>query len=394
MARTAQTVDFAERLRSLSIEPSPDKEHSASADQPTPVGKKRSVARGLLAIALIGSVIGAIGYLLTTHTPQIADLRSDTATLLNGLTRFSEKQPEPQIDTQHLSTSEHAASPIQESGLPSPIEPMSSSAEMPVIGSGYSRAERDVILTTSAAGWVTQVMVTEGTDIAAGAILLQLDNRLAREQVRRTGLTLDAKRLDRQLAELALSQQRGDTARIRKLAEKGVLPRQKAREADHALARRELDLARAEADMILAAANHDAARAQLEDYVLKAPFAGRITELTAQPGQLVRNNPGEALLRLFDPASIIVEIDVDDRNLRMIRAGLPAELVFDAWSGAKIPGRVIRIAPLVSKERGTVRVTIALEAAPADLRPNMSVRATINTVSEQVQLIHQPGDIR
>ena len=140
MAHTAQSIDFAERLRSLSVEPSPDKEHSASADQPTPVEKKRSVARGLLAIALIGSVIGAAGYLLTTNTPQIADLRSDAATLLNGLTRLSEKQPEPQIQTQHLSTSEHAASPIKESRLPSPIEPMTSSAEMPVIGSGYSRA--------------------------------------------------------------------------------------------------------------------------------------------------------------------------------------------------------------------------------------------------------------
>ena len=359
--------------------------YSASADQPTPVEKKRSVARGLLAIALIGSVIGAAGYLLTTNTPQIADLRSDAATLLNGLTRLSEKQPEPQIQTQHLSTSEHAASPIKESRLPSPIEPMTSSAEMPVIGSGYSRAERDVILTTSAAGRVTQVMVTEGTDIATGAVLLQLDNRLAREQVRRTGLTLDAKRLDRQLAELALSQQQVDTTRIRKLAGKGVVARQKAIDSDHLLAQRELDLARAEADIALAVADRDAARARLKDYVLKAPFKGRITELNTQPGQLVLSDLDKALLRLFDPDSIIVEVDVDDRNLRMLRAGLSAELVFDAWSDVKIPGHLVRISPLVSKERGTVRVTIALDAVPFDLRPNMAVRATINTTPDQVQ---------
>lgn len=376
MAHTAQSIDFAERLRSLSIEPSPDKEHSASANQPTPV--KRSVARGLLAIALIGSVIGAASYLLTTNTPQIADLRSDATTLLNGLARLSEKQPEP------LSTSEHATSPIQESRLPSPIEPMTSSAEMPVIGSGYSRAERDIILTTSAAGRVTQVMVTEGTDIAAGAVLLQLDNRLVREQVRRTGLTLDAKRLDRQLAELALSQQQVDTTRIRKLAGKGVVARQKAIDSDHLLAQRELDLERAEADIALAVADRDAARARLKDYVLKAPFKGRITELNAQPGQLVLSDLDKALLRLFDPDSIIVEVDVDDRNLRMLRAGLSAELVFDAWSDVKIPGRLVRISPLVSKERGTVRVTIALDAVPFDLRPNMAVRATINTTPDQV----------
>ena len=348
MVHTVQPTDITERLRSLSAEPVPDRDGGAPAN-------KRPVAWWLFAVLLTGAVIGSAGYLLITKTPP---------------------PPLP----------EQAARPDEPLPKTAPVRPVSAPDGMSVIGSGYSRAERDVVLTASAGGRVAGIMTGEGVDVAAGTVLLQLDDRLAREELRRTDLTLKAKRLDRQQAELALSRQRGDTARIGKLAEKGVIPRQKAREADHALAQRELDLARAEAGMVLAAADRDAARSQLEDYVLKAPFDGRISELTAQPGQLVRNNPGEALLRLFDPDSIIVDVDVDDRNLRAIRAGLPAELVFDAWSNVKIPGRVIRVAPLVSKERGTVRVTIALEAAPAGLRPNMSVRATINTASEHVQL--------
>ena len=73
--------------------------------------------------------------------------------------------------------------------------------------SANKRAERDVVLTASAGGRVAGIMTGEGVDVTAGTVLLQLDDRLAREELRRTDLTLKAKRLDRQQAELALSRQ-------------------------------------------------------------------------------------------------------------------------------------------------------------------------------------------
>ena len=370
MVDTAERIDFAERLRSLSTEPSGHKERNGPSPLSLGTAPRRPAARRPIALALAVAVMGGAGYVLTTDIPLAAALKEKAGTLLAAVT---EPAAEPAVPPP-------AAFPAASARIVATATPPS------IIGSGYSRAERDVVLTASAAGRIIAMDVTEGAAVTAGSVLLKLDDRLAREELRRALLELQSMRLDRDRADLALTRQRSDTERVRKLVKKGAVPRKHEADAGHDLARRELDLKQAEIAVRLAVAGRDTARARLKDYVLLAPFDGRVAAVGTQTGQLALGDPGEALVRIFDPASLIVEVDVDDRNLNVLKPGQPAELVFDAWADAPVPGTVLRISPMVSRDRGTVRVAIAPDRLPAEIRPNMAVRATIAAPADPVRL--------
>lgn len=195
-------------------------------------------------------------------------------------------------------------------------------------------------LAAPVAGVVASVACTEGQKVARGAVLVQLDTRLADAQVAK--------------AEGALA-----------LAEQN-LERQKKMQASEATSQRALQ----EAEQQLGAARSelDAARAERALLVVTTPVAGTVVNLAARAGDAV------------DPTAVLAEV-VDLERL-VVTAGIPLAQAAALKTGQKVelsPGIAASLAFVgvqVDARNDTVPIRIALPAG-SGLRPGQLAEARI-----------------
>jgi RND family efflux transporter MFP subunit len=94
-------------------------------------------------------------------------------------------------------------------------------------------------------------------------------------------------------------------------------------------------------------------------------------------------NPGESiqadfvyttLCTLADLSEMEAEIDVQERDLRLVTVGTPCEIIPDAYSDRAYQGRLNRMQPLVNRQRGVVQVKVTIDHPDDFLLPDMNAR--------------------
>lgn len=141
----------------------------------------------------------------------------------------------------------------------------------------------------------------------------------------------------------------------------------------------ESDIVQAGVDAALAALEQ--ARLQMDDAILRAPFAGQIAAIEAREGERV--GPGEALIQLADTSSWRIETeDLTELDVVGIEQGDRVLVRFDAIDDLELEGEVKSIRSFGESRLGdiTYRVTILLDKEDARLRWNMT--ATVEIQSE------------
>ena len=287
-------------------------------------------------------------------------------------------------------------------------------------------------------GYVQAVNVQENESVKAGQPLVEVDpselqQRLAQAQAELeaaqagaggVGLAgaqaqaarakAAAARADIAQAEANEQQARADVARLRPLAQQQIVSRQQfeTTEANARAAKARLDAARenaaaAEAQSSAAQANVggsqsrvNAAQAAVEQVRLQlaythiaAPAAGVVAKKSVQVGQLV--SPGQALMTVVPLENVWVTANLKETQLKGVDPGDPVEIKVDAYPGLTFHGKVESISPstgaqfsLLPPENATgnftkvvqrvpVRVRLAGNNPPAELRPGMSSKVMI-----------------
>jgi RND family efflux transporter MFP subunit len=135
------------------------------------------------------------------------------------------------------------------------------------------------------------------------------------------------------------------------------------------------DLARAEARVAQAQAQLDEAQIQLDDAILKAPFAGTVAAINVAPGETIG---GEAPVVLIDVSRFLVKVTVDEVDISKVAVGQPVEVLIDAL-GTELPGSVVRLEPLPQGDSAVTayRVTVEIDPTGTALKPGMTASATI-----------------
>jgi len=171
--------------------------------------------------------------------------------------------------------------------------------------SGIAAPVREATLGTMLMGSVTDVLVHEGTRVAAGDLLLRIDARDlgAKEAQAAAGVAQ---------AEAMEANAQAQTKRIRALYPDSAAPRAQLDEAEAGLARAEAGLRAARA----MAAEVDALRAYAD---VRAPFAGTIVKRFVDPGAFVA--PGAPLLTLQDARTLRITVSVAPADARGIARG-------------------------------------------------------------------------
>ncbi len=254
--------------------------------------------------------------------------------------------------------------------------------------SGYIVARRRATVSSKVTGKVVKVMLEEGQRVEAGQIIALLD-----DSNWRAALAQSKAQLQQAEANVASAQTAFDDA-------KPIFERSGKQKAAAVISAESFDESRAQYDvahnnLLIAQSGLEAARAgvevaqrSLDDTVIRAPFAGVVTEKTAQPGEMVSPiSAGGGFTRtgigtIVDMESLEVEVDVSENFINRVRPKQPVTIKLNAYPDWDIPGSVIAMIPTADRAKATVKVRIAIGQKDPRIIPEMGARVAFLSDNE------------
>ena len=245
--------------------------------------------------------------------------------------------------------------------------------------SGYVTARRDATVSSKITGKVTEILIEEGMSVKEGQVLARLDDTnvrasllLARAQEASAQASLEETRVRLREAEQELKRQT-DLARA-----KVATPADYDHAAAAALAYK-ARLEQQQAETAVAERTVAIWQQQLEDTIIRAPFAGIVTSKNAQPGEMISPMSSGGFTRtgictIVDMESLEIEIDVNESYINRVESGQPVEATLDAYPDWKIPCKVIAIIPTADRQKSTVRVRVGFDKLDLRILPEMGVK--------------------
>ena len=142
----------------------------------------------------------------------------------------------------------------------------------------------------------------------------------------------------------------------------------------------EQDKTNADSALALAQAKYDAAKAILESLEIKAPFAGVVFAVHAQPGETYQGET--TLFTVGDPKALEVIANVTEEDYPLLTLGQTVEVYFDARPDVTVMGKVDRIIPeRIEGDRPLYNIYITLKEIPDGLADGMTADTAITIAS-------------
>jgi RND family efflux transporter MFP subunit len=143
----------------------------------------------------------------------------------------------------------------------------------------------------------------------------------------------------------------------------------------------------AQAQRAAAEAAAASARARLEDYRIKAPFAGVVLRRDAEPGDLA--SVGQPMFAIANLHRLRITADVDERDVARLAVDMPALIRADGFPGRSFQARISEITPQGDATGRVFRVRLSL---PPDtpLKPGMTVETNMIT-ARRAQAVLAPS---
>ena len=220
---------------------------------------------------------------------------------------------------------------------------------------------------------IAEITKNVGDPVKSGEVLVRFEFPSLRAQT--TVNEAGVKSADLRVRQAQLTQ-----GRIRMLIEKGAASRSELDDADR-------ELTAAEAELAVATASLQAVQAQGGNTVIRGPFDGTVTERLHNPGDSVRADETDPILRLIDPRQVQVIATLPVADTARFVVGATARAVGGGTppSGDAVPGRggghpeLMRVTTRPVPESGakTVDVTFAFET-PTELPPGTQVGIEID----------------
>ncbi len=288
-----------------------------------PSRKTRKKGRTMAVLAIVAAALAAGGFALAKSPAALAALG------LNGGNAAAAKA-QAAAGTVAAAPTEAAASEQSAAGERI-VEATAATSSESIESTGNLEPSRAVDLAFSANGVVTSVEAVAGRYVEAGTALAALDDRDARYQLADADIRL-------QTARISGNQKQAE----------------------------------------LVALERDMKAADLEDLVLRAPFAGVISSVDVTVGDSV--SASKAAVRLLDRSKLKAVLEIDEIDLPSIKIGQRVDFTFDAFPKKEYQGRITLIpqeGKVTSQGLAVFPVEATIYSPPSELRPGYSFVAAI-----------------
>jgi multidrug efflux pump subunit AcrA (membrane-fusion protein) len=298
--------------------------------------------RVLLGVVVVGLLMaGAVMATAPKHDPNVAEEKAwPISTLLAQPTEIS-----PQLQLfGRVETRDHAQLTAAVTATVAAVN----------VAEGESVAAGDVLLTLDDADEVLLLRQRQADLNDADAALKSLGNELAAEQVVLEHM--------RKLHELTLAKSR----RLATLKLKNLVATEQMEDTEQEVARQAIELAlqelkvsnhpqrlaMAEAEVQRARARYDEQELKLSRTLVMAPFAGRISRVEAAPGDRVMT--GQALVSVYDTTSLRVRAAIPSETVLGLKQSGNAVVAWLNLGDTRVPLRLEQLAAEVSRGRSGV----------------------------------------
>ena len=258
--------------------------------------------------------------------------------------------------------------------------PAASSGTSVLDATGYVTARRQATVSAKITGKVRDVRIEEGQHVAAGEILATLDDSEARVEVDLRRAQVAAARAQQAQADAESANAEREYVRAQDIADKKLIS---VSALDSARTQTEALKARASSQKSAVSVADEALKAaqvQLDNTIVRAPFAGVVTVKAAQPGEMISPiSAGGGSIRtgigtIVDMDSLEIQVDVSEAYINRVQPEQKVEAVLNAYPDWRIPANVIAIVPTADRSKATVKVRIALGTKDPRIVPEMGVR--------------------
>jgi RND family efflux transporter MFP subunit len=324
-------------LASLKIDRGPNGGRAARPDRGGPL-------RVLIWLA----VIGGLGFLAYTQ----------------GQKYVEQKFLKPEVETTEISL----------------VSPAQASVEL--TSTGYVVPQIKSQVGAKVPGRVAKVFVREGDEVKAGQVLLELERTDQVAAMQSARMRAAAARARVVTARAAVQEIQTQAKRQKVLVEHGAAASAVVEDLDARIASLSEQVRAAEAEVAAADAEVSALKVSLDNMTVVAPIAGRVLDKPPEPGELVGTEfaAGQGrTIELADMKSIVVETDVAEARLHMVKMGSPCEIVLDAYPSKRYRGEAVEIMPRVNRAKATVGVKVKFIDDTAGVLPDMSARVSFLT---------------
>ena len=285
-----------------------------------------------------------------------------------------------------------------------------------VVASGRVETPLRVEIGSQVTGAIAAIPVAEGQAVEAGQVLIELERgeasatvaqaraavsqaRARLAQVREVGLPVAQQALRQ--AQANLGNARRQHERNQDLFARGFVGQAQlddssrsleVADSQHAAARFQArsmgaqgsELLMATAALEQAQASLRLAQARLGYTTIVAPADGVLIARGAERGDVVQ--PGKVLMVLSPAGRTQLVVQIDEKNIALLRIGQAALASADAYPAERFAARLAYVNPAVDPQRGSLEVKFDVAQPPAYLRQDM-------TVSVDIEVARRPAAI-
>ena len=214
-------------------------------------------------------------------------------------------------------------------------------------------------------GHITRIFVKSGQRVAAGASLVQIDPEKQAATVRSTESNRAAREAD-------VAYWRNQVQRLKSLLEAGAISRNEYDQAQHQLETAEASLAALNADV-------REGEVQLHYYLVKAPTAGIVGDITVREGDRVTTST--EITTIDDKSGLELYLQIPLDRAPALHSGLPVQIL-DPEGQVVATNPITFVAPRVDDATQTVLAKALLRDVPLSVRVQQFVRARVVWRSE------------
>ncbi|MNR98709.1 Inner membrane protein YibH [compost metagenome] len=201
-------------------------------------------------------------------------------------------------------------------------------------------------------GTITRLAVSEGQQVAAGAVLAELDSRNAQIELNEAEARLQQAQAQAQAANLPLASARDLAQRLRQAAEAGASDVQRADEAHQRAQQLQTAASVAQSDVAIARERLAGAKQRLAARTLRAPQAGTVIQLDATIGTQSLAQSGKPIMTLLPAKAPQIRAELNESFVAQVKPGMRADVNIDADPQRKpLKAHVLRVGQVFSNSR-------------------------------------------
>jgi RND family efflux transporter MFP subunit len=245
--------------------------------------------------------------------------------------------------------------------------------------SGYVTARRVATVSSKVTGKVVEVLVEEGMKVEAGQVLARIDPSNVEKSLHLAEAQAESARKALEETRANLEQAEREFRRVTQLVSSNVASASDLDRAEALAKSLKARLERQQADVTVADREVALWKQQLDDTIIRAPFAGIVTSKNAQPGEMISPMSVGGFTRtgictIVDMNSLEIEVDVNESYINRVKPAQPVEATLDSYPDWQIPTKVIAIIPTADRQKATVKVRVGFEKLDPRILPDMSVK--------------------